>query len=245
MGLVPARRPGWLLEGRGDPSPRGMAAQSRFFEGRWTEPGLQALWHFSLAVEGRGSISLPRSLTKKIMAKQKRSDDWGFPRWRSYGDKGRAAAKVRLCDREGCNNIGDRPAPKAPHSRERWYFCESHAAEYNRNWNYFAGLSPEEAARRAAEEELGNSGFRQSAQWKWAGPGDGSRSRDEMRALDALGLDSDADFKAVKAAHRRLVKETHPDANQGDAEAAKRFKQIQAAYDVLRKAEERNTGKDG
>ena len=173
------------------------------------------------------------------MARQKRTDDWGFPRWRSYGDKGRAAAKVRLCDREGCSNIGDRPAPKAPHSGERWYFCESHAAEYNRNWNYFAGLSPEEAARRAAEEELGNSGFRQSAQWKWAGPGDGSRSRDEMRALDVLELDSDADFKSVKAAHRRLVKETHPDANPGDTEAAKRFKQVQAAYDVLRKAEER------
>src|SRR5215203_6977368 len=45
MGLVPARRPGWLLEGRGDPSPRGMAAQSRR-KARWTEPGLQALWHF-------------------------------------------------------------------------------------------------------------------------------------------------------------------------------------------------------
>src|SRR5438270_11868750 len=30
MGLVPARCPGWLLEGRGNPSPRGMAAQSRF-----------------------------------------------------------------------------------------------------------------------------------------------------------------------------------------------------------------------
>jgi len=60
-----------------------------------------------------------------------------------------------------------------------------------------------------------------------------------MRALDALELDSDADFKAVKAAHRRLVKETHPDANPGNAEAAKRFKQVQAAYDVLRKAEER------
>ncbi len=149
---------------------------------------------------------------------------------------------MRLCDREGCNEIGDRPAPKAPHSPERWYFCEAHAAEYNRNWNYFAGLSPEEAARRAAEEEQGNAGFRQSAQWKWAGPGDGSRSRDEMRALDALELDSDADFTAVKAAHRRLVKETHPDANPGDEEAAKRFKQVQAAYDVLqegRRAEER------
>src|SRR4029453_9283169 len=179
------------------------------------------------------------------MAKQKRSDDWGFPRWRSYGEKGRAAAKLRLCDREGCSEIGDRPAPKAPHTKDRWHFCEAHAAEYNKNWNYFAGLSPEEAARRAAEEERGNSGFRQSAQWKWAGPGDGSRSRDEMRALDALELDSDADFKAVKAAHRRLVKETHPDANPGNEETAKRFKQVQAAYDVLKKAEERKNGKAG
>ena len=177
------------------------------------------------------------------MAKQNRSNDWGFPRWRSYGDKGRTVAKIRLCDCEGCSDVGHRPVPKAPHSRERWYFCEAHAAEYNRNWNYFAGLSPEEAARRAAEEELGNSGYRQSAQWKWAGPGDGSRSRDEMRALEALELDSDADFAAVKAAHRRLVKETHPNANRDDEEAAKRFKQVQAAYDVLKKAEERKNGK--
>ena len=139
--------------------------------------------------------------------------------------------------------VGDRPAPKAPNSPERWYFCETHAAEYNRNWNYFAGLSPEEAARRAAEEESGASGFRKSAHWGWGGPGDGNRSRDEMRALDALELESDADFKAVKAAHRRLVKETHPDANPGDEEAAKRFKQVQAAYDVLKKAEERKNGK--
>ena len=93
------------------------------------------------------------------MPKQKRSNDWGFPRWRSYGDKGRSAAKLRLCDREGCSEIGDRPAPKAPHSRERWYFCEAHAAEYNKNWNYFAGLTQEEAARRAAEEEAGAKGF--------------------------------------------------------------------------------------
>src|SRR4029079_8986788 len=46
-------------------------------------------------------------LSGSRMAKQKRSDDWGFPRWRSYGDKSRSAAKVRLCDREGCNEIGD------------------------------------------------------------------------------------------------------------------------------------------
>ena len=56
----------------------------------------------------------------------------------------------------GLQRAGDRPAPKAPNSPDRWYFCETHAAEYNKNWNYFAGLSPEEAAERAAEEERGN-----------------------------------------------------------------------------------------
>jgi hypothetical protein len=176
-----------------------------------------------------------------LMVKHRRTDDWGFPRWRPYGGKGGAAARVRLCDREGCNEPGDRPAPKAPNSPERWYFCESHAAEYNKNWNYFAGLDPEEAAKRESDEQRGNNGYRQSAQWQWGGPGDGTRSRDEMRALDALELESDADFAAVKASYRRLAKEYHPDVNRDDGEAAKRFQQVQAAYDVLRKAEERRT----
>lgn len=173
------------------------------------------------------------------MAKQTRSDDWGFPRWRPYGAKGRAAAKIRLCDREGCNEVGDRPAPKAPNSPERWMFCEAHAAEYNKNWNYFAGLTAEEAAKRAAEEESGASAYRKSAHYQWGGPGDGSRSRDEMRALSVLELESDADFKAIKAAHRRLAKSHHPDLKPGDKEALKQFQAIQAAYDLLKKAEER------
>ena len=175
------------------------------------------------------------------MAKQKRSDDWGFPRWRPYGAKGRSAARVRLCDREGCEEKGDRPAPKAPNSPERWMFCEGHAAEYNKNWDYFAGLSAEEAAKRAEAEGRESSAFRSSAHYAWAGPGDGNRSRDEMRALDALGLDDDADMAAVKVAYRKLAKENHPDVNRDDAEAAKRFQQVQAAYDVLRKADERRS----
>ncbi len=174
------------------------------------------------------------------MAKPTRSDDWGFPRWRPYGAKGRSAAKVRLCDREGCNDVGDRPAPKAPNSPERWYFCETHAAEYNKNWDYFAGLDAESAAARAAEEESGASAFRGSAHWGWGGPGDGSRSRDEMRALDLLEIeDSGASFDEIRSAYRRLAKINHPDAAPGDKDAAMRFQAVQAAYDVLRKAEER------
>ena len=176
------------------------------------------------------------------MARQTRSSDWGFPRWRSYGAE-REAVQVRLCDRHGCTEPGDRPAPKSPNSRERWYFCEAHAAEYNRNWDYFAGLTAEEAAQREADERRDASGFTESRHNGWAGPGDGSRSRDEMRALDVLELEADADFESVRLAWRRLAKSNHPDVRPGDAEAAKRFQAIQAAYDVLRAAEERRTWK--
>jgi curved DNA-binding protein CbpA len=167
-----------------------------------------------------------------------RSNDWGFPRWRGYGATG-GAQRVRLCDREGCDAPGDRPAPKSPNNPDRWYFCETHAAEYNRGWNYFEGLSAEEAAAREADERRDAGGWRESVHHSWAGPGDGRRSRDEMRALEVLGVETDAGFDDIKAAWRRLAKANHPDVARNDAGAAERFRAVQAAWDVLRTAEER------
>jgi hypothetical protein len=174
------------------------------------------------------------------MTRNRRSDDWGFPRWRGYTSS-REAEAVRLCDRHGCENRGDCPAPKAPNSPERWYFCQDHAAEYNKGWDYFEGLDTEERDRRTHEETRDAGAYKSSAYHSWGGPGDGTRSRDEMRALDILGLDSDADFDAVKRSWRQLAKENHPDMRPGDADAATRFQTAQAAYDVLRAAEERRT----
>ncbi|MCA1662544.1 MAG: J domain-containing protein [Novosphingobium sp.] len=172
------------------------------------------------------------------MPSSRRSIDWGFPRWRGYGGA-REATRARLCDRHGCEEPGDCPAPKSPNSPERWMFCRRHAAEYNAGWDYFEGLSKEEAEARESAEARDNSGYRESAHYGWAGPGDGSRSRDEMRALDVLGLEADADFEAVKKAWRSKAKEVHPDVKPGDAETAKAFQAIQLAYEVLRQAEER------
>jgi hypothetical protein len=169
------------------------------------------------------------------MARQRRSDDWGFPRWRGYGGK-REAASVRLCDRHGCTKPGDRPAPKSPNSRERWWFCEEHAAEYNRGWNYFEGLTREQAAERERAER-GDTAYEQARHWGWAGSGDGSRTRGELDALRVLELDPDADFDAVRAAYRALAKQYHPDRNPGDDAAERMFRAVQAAYDVLRRAE--------
>lgn len=174
------------------------------------------------------------------MARSKRTDDWGFPRWRPYGSDGSAPARIRLCDHDGCTAPGDRPAPKAPNRPERWYFCEKHAAEYNAGWDYFAGLSDAEAAARAADEAAQRS-YSRASHWQWSGPGDGSRSRAEMDALAVLGLDSDADMDNIKAAWRAAAKASHPDIAGNDAEAAERFRAVQAAFEVLSAAEAART----
>jgi len=58
-----------------------------------------------------------------------------------------------------------------------------------------------------------------------------------------LETSKEASQDEIRRSYRRLARKYHPDANPGDGEAAKRFKQVQAAYDVLRKAEERKNGK--
>lgn len=53
---------------------------------------------------------------------------------------------------------------------------------------------------------------------------------------DTLGVPRDADDATIKAAHRRLAQQHHPDKTGGDDEA---FKAIQAAYDTLKDADKR------
>ena len=183
-----------------------------------------------------------KRLVLEVMSRARRTDNWGFPRWGGYGGS-RDAVQVRLCDRHGCTNAGSCPAPKSPNNPDRWMFCQAHAAEYNARWDYFEGLNKEEAAAREAEENRDNSGYHEAAHYGWAGSGDGSRSRDELRALDLLDLTPDTDFEAIKKSYRAKAKLVHPDLRPGDADAAKAFQALQLAYEVLRAAEERREWK--
>src|SRR4051812_28955937 len=48
----------------------------------------------------------------------------------------------RACDHAGCRRAATARAPKSREMmNEHYWFCQEHAAEYNRNWNFFAGMS--------------------------------------------------------------------------------------------------------
>lgn len=50
---------------------------------------------------------------------------------------------------------------------------------------------------------------------------------------ETLGVSKDASESEIKKAFRQLAKKYHPDANPGNAEAEKKFKEVNEAYEVL------------
>ena len=50
---------------------------------------------------------------------------------------------------------------------------------------------------------------------------------------EVLGINRSADEKEIKHAYRKLAKQYHPDTNQGNTQAAEKFKEVNEAYEVL------------
>ncbi len=63
---------------------------------------------------------------------------------------------------------------------------------------------------------------------------------DEKRDYyEVLGIDKSADDAAIKKAYRAQAKKYHPDLHPGDAEAEKKFKEVNEAYAVLSDSEKK------
>jgi hypothetical protein len=86
----------------------------------------------------------------------------------------------RPCDHVGCQRAGAHRAPKGrDHAGQYWHFCFQHASDYNRRWNYFAGMSDAELADYQRREEIGH-----RPTWTFRG-GRGDRLSAAMRGFQA------------------------------------------------------------
>ena len=162
---------------------------------------------------------------------------WGFPKWGRYGAD-REAVTVRECDYEGCPEKADHPAPKSPLSDLKWWFCKFHAAEYNKNWNFFEGMTSEEA-QAYARGDAHDGAFNTSGVYGWGGATDADGlTAVERKAFVTLELEPDAKANEIKANYHRLAKRYHPDTRAGDA-ATKSFQAVRTAYEILKPRSEK------
>ncbi|MDQ7018443.1 MAG: J domain-containing protein [Robiginitomaculum sp.] len=166
----------------------------------------------------------------------------------------------RECEWDGCVTKGDCKAPQSPDKiNEFFYFCKKHAAQYNKTWNFFHGMSDGAVRAYQADQVIGNrptwsmnrnldgKGLHaKGARFKDTFGIMGEKVSDEVDApkrrlgrlqslaMDTLGLDYDSSPKIVRARYLKLVKQFHPDANKGDRSTEERLQQVIRAYQVLK-----------
>ena len=176
---------------------------------------------------------------------------------------GRVEGATSRCAIPGCRCIGEYKAPVEPADFDgpgEWQLlCLDHVREHNARYNFFAGMSPEEISE--AQGPLGgwerpsrrfaHSGADPAPAWSdFADPLDAISarfrqsaratqscfSRDELRALAALGLGEDTDLHSVRRRYSQLVRRYHPDRNGGDRSQEARLGAVIDAWQLLKTA---------
>jgi len=158
---------------------------------------------------------------------------------------------IKKCDFPGCQKAGTCRAPKTRDLREYWNFCQEHAAEYNKNWNFYADMTPEEIEedweRQTFGEPIKKRSEQDSADYiKFLNdfitgrsnfdkmPPKKSLPANIMSAFKILELPITASWREIGTRYRALAKKYHPDTARGKS-SGNEFTKISAAYQTLKK----------
>ena len=166
----------------------------------------------------------------------------------------------RKCDFPGCEECGSFKAPKNRLLNDYYWFCLNHVKEYNKNWNFYQGLSSEEIEQHIQNDTTWQRPTWRLGQFKTYGTG---QMRDGFGLFEDLGLGMDGKhnppqaqipvhsrlaeavefmelsfplkLSEVKKKYKQLAKKYHPDTNAGDKEAEKMFKKLHDHYKYILK----------
>jgi len=159
---------------------------------------------------------------------------------------------------------------RAPKSRQKlneyYWFCLNHVREYNKSWDFYAGMNQTEIESQVRQDivghrptwPLGRWGAHQSRAFKadffpddvaQTLNGEKAKAHRQQRndrakaassaedqALAVLELIGPISFDEVKVRYKALVKKLHPDANGGDKVAEEQLKLVNQAYSTLKAA---------
>ncbi|MBU6235601.1 MAG: J domain-containing protein [Alphaproteobacteria bacterium] len=159
----------------------------------------------------------------------------------------------------GCTAEGEHKAPKDRGLQEYYCFCVDHAREYNAAWDFFDGMSQADIERHIRESMFGDrptwvytanpafedvlrekvAGFRDFEDIKAKREPKREEATPEKEALEIMGLTPPVSFVKIKERYRTLMKEHHPDRNQGSKEAEEIVKRVNMAYTILKAAHEK------
>ncbi|MFO1071246.1 MAG: J domain-containing protein [Geminicoccaceae bacterium] len=159
-------------------------------------------------------------------------------------------APWRCCARTGCDAEGVYRAPLArDRLREFQWLCLDHVREFNRGWDYFAGMSQHDIdAHRRADVTWHRPTWRMGAAFgptsAWHdlfgllgeqdAPPPPRRPRSKAEEMmDRLGLAAGFTLIELKQRYKALAKQHHPDLHGGDKAAEERLKLINEAYTYL------------
>jgi hypothetical protein len=162
------------------------------------------------------------------------------------------------CNWKGCEQEGMHKAPASNRALNKYQiFCLDHIRAFNKNWNFFNGMSPEEIEKFQIDSITGHRpthpmgvkrgfanfdtddirekifeefGFGWQDNNKRKAP---SRSNDEIQAVKKLQLSYPLTAEIIKKKYKALVKQYHPDINGNKYE--EKLKEITHAYAILKK----------
>ena len=163
-----------------------------------------------------------------------------------------------ICDWNNCKKIGAYKAPiEKDNSKNYRLLCLNHVKEFNKNWNYFAGMNDEQVYNflksdmtwHKSTQSFSSSDNFFKVLWNNALKDEFDKSKlksqlnhmsqfkfdhNDVKAFDILGVSVGLKWEKIQDKFKTLVKKFHPDMNSGNKKYEEKLKLITLAYTQLK-----------